>query len=84
VLGQPITGWTQVGGTFTTNAFLNVRAIGDNYAVRRRPKHTLQAVQEFINQVVREIGRLTWVSIESINDLGDATDYYCMLLFNIG
>ena len=72
---RPITGWTQAGGVFTTNAFPATPASGDTYQIRRRPKHTLSAVEEFINQAVREIERQSWIQVDSYNDLGETLTY---------
>lgn len=72
---RSITNWTQAGGVWTTNAFPATPASGDSYQLRRRPRHTLLAVQEFINQAVREIERQSWVLIDSYNDDGSTLTY---------
>lgn len=72
---RSITGWTQAGGTYTTNAFPATPSAADSYEVRRRPKHTRTVVKEFINQAVREIDRQSWVHVDSVVDLSDATLY---------
>ena len=72
---RPITNWTQAGGVFTTNAFPTPPSVGDKYEIRRRPRHTRDAIKSFINAAVREIDRQCWVPIDSYDDLGSTLTY---------
>jgi hypothetical protein len=76
---QRVTAWTSADHTFATNAYLARFAIGTAYELRRRPKHTRQAVKEFLNAAVRETERQSWVAVDSYVDLGLTT-----LLYKLG
>lgn len=72
---QVITGWTKSGGVFTTNGFTASRTPTSQYELRKVNYHTRSALKTFIQQAIREVARMSWVSADSRTDYSDLTTY---------